>query len=30
MNIFDCANKYSNGKAESILGECINESHDDL
>lgn len=30
INFFDCANVYSQGKAEKILGELIEESRDDL
>lgn len=30
INFFDCANVYSNGEAERILGECIADSRDDV
>lgn len=30
VNFFDCANKYSDGKAEIILGECIKNCRDDV
>ena len=30
INFFDCANKYSNGKAERILGECVKNCRDDI
>ncbi|MCF8055274.1 MAG: aldo/keto reductase [Desulfocapsa sp.] len=30
INIFDCANKYSDGKAESILGDCAKHCRDDI
>lgn len=30
INFFDCANKYSNGEAERILGKCIRNCRDEL
>ncbi|RSL31938.1 aldo/keto reductase [Salibacterium salarium] len=30
INFFDCANVYSNGEAERILGECIADGRDDV
>ncbi len=30
VNLFDCANKYSNGEAEIILGECIKNCRDEV
>lgn len=30
INLFDCANKYSNGEAEIILGECISNCRDEV
>lgn len=30
INLFDCANKYSNGEAEKILGTCIQDCRDEV
>ncbi len=30
INLFDCANKYSDGEAEIILGECIKNCRDEI
>lgn len=30
INFFDCANKYSNGEAERILGECAKSCRNDI
>ncbi len=30
INIFDCANKYSDGRAEKILGDCAKPCRDEL
>lgn len=30
INFFDCANSYSNGRAEEILGECIADSRNEI
>ena len=30
VNFFDCANKYGDGKAEVILGECIKDCRDEV
>lgn len=30
VNLFDCANKYSNGESEIILGECIKDCRDEV
>lgn len=30
INLFDCANKYSNGEAEKILGEAMKDCRDDI
>ncbi|WP_246939271.1 aldo/keto reductase [Bacillus pinisoli] len=30
INFFDCANMYSNGEAEEILGECISDCRDEI
>jgi len=30
INLFDCANKYSNGEAEKILGDCIKDCRDEV
>ncbi|MDT8862094.1 aldo/keto reductase [Alkalihalobacillus sp. MEB130] len=30
INFFDCANSYSNGAAEEILGECISDCRDEM
>lgn len=30
VNLFDCANKYTNGEAENILGECIKDCRNDV
>lgn len=30
INFFDCANKYSDGEAEKILGECLKNCRDEI
>lgn len=30
INLFDCANKYSGGEAEKILGECLKNCRDEI